>query len=531
MLNRDILASDDPQESDLAGRTLGDYRLLRRLGSGAMAQVYLAEQASLRRRVAFKVLKAELAAQPTYVKRFRLEAQAAASLVHPHIVQIYEVGCIDGVHFIAQEFVAGRNVQEALHAEGIPSVPQVLRILRAVAGALQKAAEAGVVHRDIKPENILISHAGEVKVTDFGLARIVGEGAGLNLTQAGFTLGTPLYMSPEQAEGRPLDPRSDIYSLGVTAYQLLCGEPPFTGDNPLAVAVQHIQRQPEPLERRRPELPPALCELVSRMLAKRPEERFASARELGEALRRLSDEDASADGPLTWGVQAESVEGTRGAWSVDDVARTQALDALTAVMRATPLRVAGRAWWGALAAGLLVAFLGGMAATWVGRSPNLLAGADPRRTHVERRPTVLGQWIYAMQDGSEASWLAIEEHFPQERYFILRAKQQLARMYLFQDRVDDARALFDELADAEEALSEFRAFGMAGQSIVLSLVGEHQASQRKLNELLPLREHLLGTGMIEPLLRSARANRQALRQQEADEAERWLADRFGAEED
>jgi eukaryotic-like serine/threonine-protein kinase len=264
-----------PDKSDfehgLSGRQLGDFRLIRRLGRGAMAEIYLAEQLSLKRRVAVKILKPDLANDPTYLQRFEIEAQAAASLVHANIVQIYEVGHVDRRHYIAQEYVQGQNLRDWLARNGPPDVAHALSIMRQVASALAKAAEVGVIHRDIKPENIMITTLGEVKVADFGLARLSREGAPNGLTQIGITLGTPLYMSPEQVEGKALDHRSDIYSLGVTCYQMLAGSPPFSGDTALAVAVQHLKTQPKPLETQRTDLPPALCRLVHTMLVKDPE--------------------------------------------------------------------------------------------------------------------------------------------------------------------------------------------------------------------------------------------------------------------
>ena len=285
-----------PVETDLSGRQLGDFHLLRRLGRGAMAEVYLAEQSCLKRRVAMKILKPELAADRTYLQRFELEAQAAASLVHANIVQIYEVGCVDQLHYIAQEYVDGQNLREHLARHGPPDLPHALSIMRQVAAALAKAAEQGVVHRDIKPENIMLTAGGEVKVADFGLARLAGEG-GNELTQVGITLGTPLYMSPEQIEGKSLDPRSDIYSFGVTCYQMLGGEPPFRGETALAVAVQHLKTHPRPLESLRGDLPPALCRIVEQMLAKDPARRFATARDLLRELRHVQIEHFGGDWP------------------------------------------------------------------------------------------------------------------------------------------------------------------------------------------------------------------------------------------
>ncbi|HMP07905.1 MAG TPA: serine/threonine-protein kinase, partial [Lacipirellulaceae bacterium] len=248
---------------DLTGRELGDYRVLRRLGAGGMAEVYLAEQRSLSRQVALKVLPPALACNGAYVDRFLNEARAAAALVHANIVQIYEVGQADGVHFIAQEYVRGKNLGDVLKRQSSLQPGTVLDVLRQVAAGLCKAAEAGIVHRDIKPENILLGTAGEVKVADFGLARVQTADA-KSLTEAGVAMGTPLYMSPEQIEGRAVDARSDIYSLGVTCYHLLAGVPPHTGETALAIAVQHLSSAPLPLENARPDVPSGLARVIHR---------------------------------------------------------------------------------------------------------------------------------------------------------------------------------------------------------------------------------------------------------------------------
>jgi len=182
--------------AELVGKRLKDYHVVRPVGRGAMAEVYLAQQLSLGRQIALKVLNAELARDPVYVQRFHHEARAAAALVHGGIVQIYEVGQEEGVHFIAQEYVPGRNLGEVIRSHGALEPRLVLDILRQVAAALSKAASEASSTADIKPENIMLSRSGEVKVTDFGLARVQGDG-GVNLTQIGVTMGTPLYMSPE----------------------------------------------------------------------------------------------------------------------------------------------------------------------------------------------------------------------------------------------------------------------------------------------------------------------------------------------
>jgi len=284
-------------EVDLSGRELGQFRLLRRLGRGAMADVYLAEQSALKRWVAIKILKPELANDKVYLKRFEREAQAAASLVHANIVQIHEVGHVDNYRYIVQEYVQGQNLREYLSRSGPPDLPHTLSIMCQVVAALAKAAERGVVHRDIKPENIMLTRAGEVKVADFGLARVSREGEAADLTQVGITMGTPLYMSPEQVEGKLLDPRSDVYSFGVTCYHMLSGSPPFSGETALGVAVQHLKAEPQRLEIVRPDLPPALCRVVHKMLAKSPKDRYQSARELLRELRRLQLEQCGDNWP------------------------------------------------------------------------------------------------------------------------------------------------------------------------------------------------------------------------------------------
>src|SRR5215207_10138842 len=251
----DTPAPSEPSTSaDLTGRTLGEFQLIRRIGQGAMGQVYLARQISLKRQVAVKILKAELAANETSLRRFQQEAEAVARINHANIVQIYFIGHADGLHYMALEYVEGKNLRDFLSRKGPPDFPVALNIMRQVAMALQRASELGFVHRDIKPENILLTRKGEVKVADFGLSRVLeGERPALHLTQSGVTMGTPLYMSPEQVEGKSVDPRTDIYSFGVTCYHMLAGHPPFRGSTAFEVALAHVQKAPEPLSRVRPD--------------------------------------------------------------------------------------------------------------------------------------------------------------------------------------------------------------------------------------------------------------------------------------
>lgn len=275
---------------DLTGRTLGDYQVLRRLGTGGMGQVYLARQLSLKREVALKLLRTDLAADSTALLRFEAEAHAVAKLNHPNIVHIHQLGEFNGQRYMVLEFVDGRNLRDHLARRGPPDLPVTLSIIKQVVLALQKAHEQGIVHRDIKPENILVTKKVEVKVTDFGLSRFfAGATPALNLTQSGVTLGTPLYMSPEQVQGKAVDHRSDIYSLGVTCYHLLTGEPPFRGTTAFDVALKHLQDQPRLISDLRPDLPADLCGMVHKMMAKNPDERYQSAREILRDLIKVRD--------------------------------------------------------------------------------------------------------------------------------------------------------------------------------------------------------------------------------------------------
>ncbi len=287
LLNPRRPGGDAAPRPDLSGRTLGDFELVRQIGVGGMGQVYLARQKSLKRQVAVKILNAELAANTTALQRFQAEAEAVASVTHANIVQVYAIGEAGGLHYMALEYVEGRNLRDFFEKKGIPAVPAALEIMAQVAAALDRAGELGFVHRDIKPENILLSKKGEVKVTDFGLSRCFGTEAPVNLTASGVTMGTPLYMSPEQVRGQAVDPRSDIYSFGVTCYHMLAGEPPFTGATAFDVALQHVQNEPRPLSALRPDLPADVAGLVHKMMAKRPEDRHQTAREILADLAKL----------------------------------------------------------------------------------------------------------------------------------------------------------------------------------------------------------------------------------------------------
>lgn len=263
------------------------YELHRRIARGGMADVFLARDSLLDRPVAVKVLFPEFATDPTFVQRFRREAQAAANLSHPNIVSVYDWGEEGGTYFIVMEYIEGHSLAQTIKGEGRLHPDRAADITTDVAAALGFAHRNGVVHRDVKPGNVLISPSGQVKVADFGIARAVSNQE--NLTQAGTVMGTATYFSPEQARGESVDPRSDVYSLGVVLYEMITGRPPFTGDSPVAVAYKHVQEAPPPPRSHNPDIPPALEAVVLKAMAKDTADRYASAEDLRADLRRFRE--------------------------------------------------------------------------------------------------------------------------------------------------------------------------------------------------------------------------------------------------
>ncbi len=264
----------------------GRYILQQSIGKGGMAEVFLAQDQLLDRPVAVKRLAAEHADDASFVERFRREAQAAAKLTHPNIVAVYDYFEEDGDYFIVQEFIDGRSLAELLQAEVRLHPDRAADIAADIAAGLGAAHREGMVHRDIKAGNVLVAQDGHVKVADFGIARVFA-GGDSELTQAGTVMGTATYFSPEQAQGKAVDPRSDLYSLGVVLFEMLVGRPPFSGDEPVAIAYAHVHTQPESLRAVDPALPREIDAITSKLLSKDPADRYPSADDLRADLRRF----------------------------------------------------------------------------------------------------------------------------------------------------------------------------------------------------------------------------------------------------
>src|SRR5437667_10996967 len=242
-----MLVSDPFIDRVLAGR----YRVVRKLGAGGMANVYLAEDQELGRRVAIKILDDRHAADDSFIERFRREAKNAAGLSHPNIVSIYDRGEAEGTYYIAMEYLEGRTLKELILSRGPTPIPVAIDYTRQILAALSFAHRNGIVHRDIKPHNVVVGPDGRLKVTDFGIAR---SGAS-QMTEAGSIIGTAQYLSPEQARGAPVDQRSDLYSIGLVLYEMPPGPVPFTGDTPVEIAMKHLSQVPKPPSEWRDEVP------------------------------------------------------------------------------------------------------------------------------------------------------------------------------------------------------------------------------------------------------------------------------------
>jgi eukaryotic-like serine/threonine-protein kinase len=272
------------------------YEIQREIAQGGMAEVYLAHDRLLDRPVALKALFPEYAREPSFVERFRREAQAAANLNDPNIVGIYDWGQETGTYFIVMEYVEGRALRDLIRSEGALDGNQAAEIAAEIASALAFAHRSGVVHRDVKPGNVLLTRTGNVKVTDFGIARA---GANDALTQTGSVMGTATYFSPEQAQALPVDGRSDVYSLGVVLYEMVTGVVPFTGDSPVAVAYKHVRETPTVPSQRNPDVPEPLEQIILTALAKDPDDRYQTADDMRADLLRFRRGRPLAAAPVT----------------------------------------------------------------------------------------------------------------------------------------------------------------------------------------------------------------------------------------
>lgn len=460
-------ASNEPSQADsefdaptlafdttLVGSKLAGYRILRRLGRGGMADVYSARDLELDRDVAIKVLRRDLARDRDYITRFRREAKAAAKLNHGNIVQIYEVGEDGNRYYIAQELIDGVNLRQWLDRDGALEAEQAIVVLYGVASALDAAAGQGITHRDIKPENLMWSKSGEVKVADFGLARLGNDGdSRAGLTQAGLTLGTPRYMSPEQVQGHKVDPRSDLYSLGVTMYHLLAGRPPFEAEDPLALAFSHVNETPQPLDRTRGrnDLPEWLVAIIAKLMRKAPKDRFQSPGELLDALT----------GDTSEGRQ----KATRLAGAAAAAARLQRVtDEQNRMLNRRRLRIAMLAM-----IPVFFTLVGAAAATRVGRY-SVKDVLKP--TAMPREETVEEQFYNALTTDYDDAWRAVPAYFPPgenavNRTYATKAMLQLARHFQEKGQLEEANKTLGELIDDPAVARKFRLLAWAWRIPIL----------------------------------------------------------------
>jgi tRNA A-37 threonylcarbamoyl transferase component Bud32 len=460
----DALPSTPPipaDEVDWTGQVLGEFRILHCLGKGGMGQVYLAEQTSLKRKVALKLLNRDLASNERSLHRFKAEAENVARATHANIVQIYTIGQANGINYIALEYVEGKNLREFIEKKGTPELALGLHIMMQVAAALQRASELGIIHRDIKPENILLTKKGEVKVADFGLSRCFAESPEqTSLTQSQVTMGTPLYMAPEQVERRPVDPRTDIYSFGVTCYHMFAGTPPFRGNSPVDVAYQHVHMEPQALAEIRPDLPAELFAIIQKMMAKKPEGRYQTAGEIVRDVNRLR-ESLNLGAVAAVSISSSFVGGaSTHSWPETPAAPPQSR--------------------GALLVGLvLVALVAGLGIGWLqhrdtqtkdvgnGHVQPPLDDKDKKETRTKLDEPALKQLVRQYVDSA----------VPGQVTTGLQHSMELAALYLHERRYDDADALFADLRKPERRYP-YRYLARMGHAIVLAYKDEPAESNK-----------------------------------------------------
>lgn len=479
-------SSDEPGLR--SGDKVGPYTIERKLGSGGMADVYFGMHGSLQRPAAIKVLRAALATDEVHLQRFMQEARALASLVHSNIVQVYDVGQEGSVRYIAQEYVPGINLRQYLNEHGAMLVRDALSVLLQVLAALKKSSSAGIIHRDIKPDNILLTRDGEVKVTDFGLARLKLQDDP-QLTRAGTTLGTPMYMSPEQLQEGSVDVRSDLYSLGVTLFHMLAGRPPFTGETPLAVAMQQVQAQPPKLKDVRSDLPDSLCELVERLLRKQPSERYASPDEVLKSLRESRSKDLGAMWPEQTVAFPEA--SSSGVFSGPSQATIEMQAKLNLRKQATFKRAAA---WVAVAALGLAAIGGGVALAYWRPVPDVFHESMQMHYGVTKQASAKEQYklaLLSIDTSSEAPWLAVAYFFSpseqsaspsQNRTYVGLANLQLARIRARSGKSDKALEILNEIRQNTNLPGTLLALTCLEQAAIQATLGNKDAVGELVND-------------------------------------------------
>lgn len=440
-------------EADWSGKTLGDFQVMRLLGQGGMGRVYLARQISLDRLVALKVVRSDSRSRDDLSRRLRSEALAVARLNHPGIVQVYAICDLDDAPTLVMEYVEGRTLKDLVDRRGPLDASDCIHFLRQVGGALKHAGEAGIIHRDIKPENILVTRQGIAKVADFGLARLLDRrDTALHMTQDGSAMGTPLYMSPEQVEGKRLDARSDLYSLGVTAFFMLTGRPPFKGSTAMEVAVKQVREEPDSLAIERPDVSLELCDLVHRLLRKDPAARPAGPAEFLDELDAVTGQGASK-GLVRW-----------FAWSRKRLPAA-CLSIVLAIGAGVAL-AAFRGWQERSLAHEIVA----------GSLPDI--GNDAASTGIEK---LSGE--AALRQAVEIYLSGRVEGATVDAGLVVCL--DLGLMYLQQERWDEALRFFGRLDQPKQAL-HFQALGKLGSGIALALENKPTESVKEFRELGPL---------------------------------------------
>jgi serine/threonine-protein kinase len=342
---------------------LDRYEVGRLLGAGGMAEVFEGRDRLLARRVAIKVLQAQFARDPSFLIRFKREAQAAASLSHPNIVGVYDTGTEDGTHFIVMEYVEGRTLKDVIRAEGPLYPERAAEVCADVCGALIAAHARGLIHRDIKPGNVMLTPEGKVKVMDFGIARAT---TSETITQTAAVVGTAQYISPEQAQGQTVDYRSDLYSVGCCLYEMLTGTVPFTGATPVAIAYRHVREDPTPPRMLNPDVPAPLEAITLKAMSKLPDNRYQTAAEMHDDLERFRNGQPVHATPLMDAAAATQAIPRDG--GADPTAMLGTVPADRAARYAEPEEVERRTSVGWIVVSLLALVVVGLAAFFITRA-------------------------------------------------------------------------------------------------------------------------------------------------------------------